>query len=79
MSLPVAEFVSGLSNGHVNGLEDDHEFEGAIDASFTTKAIHVGQQIPERSYRPVIPPIYLSSTYELAYPGQDGVRIAFIA
>lgn len=63
-SLQVAVFDSCLANGHVNGLKDDHEFEGAINASFTTKAIHHGQQIPERSYRRVIPPIYLSSNYD---------------
>lgn len=42
---------------------------------FSTKAIHAGQDPEQWTYRSVVPPITLSTTFQQNGPGQHRVRV----
>lgn len=46
-----------------------------IDPHFGTKAIHVGQNPDQWSYRDVVPPISLTTTYKQFGPNEHAVNI----
>ncbi|KAI1294760.1 Cystathionine gamma-lyase [Halotydeus destructor] len=61
-----------LTNGHVktNGVVNGH---CPRRPGVSTAAIHVGQKAPLDPCKPVVPPLFMSTAYELDYPGQEGV------
>lgn len=54
----------------------DNPGQQKIDPHFATKAIHVGQNPENWSYRDVVPPISLTTTYKQYGPNDHAVSIS---
>lgn len=48
-----------------------------IDSHFGTKVIHVGQNPDQWTYKDVVPPISLTTTYKQYGPNNHAVRFIF--
>ncbi|KAF6209681.1 hypothetical protein GE061_015430 [Apolygus lucorum] len=55
---------------HVTSEDDDHKGWQPKDASFATRAIHVGENPDYYRFGPVVLPIYMTSTYKEDAPGK---------
>ena len=49
--------------------------EQLIEAGFATKAIHAGHDPKQWEYRPIVPPLVMSTIFEQIGPGQKSVNI----
>lgn len=55
----------------------DNPGQQKIDPHFATKAIHVGQNPDNWSFKDVVPPISLTTTYKQYGPSNHAVSIFF--
>lgn len=53
------------------------QFQKKIDTHFGTKAIHVGQSPDQWTFKDVVPPISLTTTYKQSGPNNHAVSYSF--